>query len=68
MVNFERQGTSAILRLDRPEVGNALNDEVVAELDALLDRVRTDPEVRSVIVTGSGKIFSAGADLNWMKR
>ena len=68
MVNFERQGISAVLRLDRPEVGNALNDEVVAELNALLDRVRADPEVRSVIVTGTGKIFSAGADLNWMKR
>ena len=60
MVNFERQGTSAILRLDRPEVGNALNDEVVAELDALLDRVRADPEVRSVIVTGAERFFPPG--------
>lgn len=56
------------MRLDRPEVGNALNDQVVARLASLLAQVRGDPEVRAVVVTGTGKLFSAGADLNWMKR
>lgn len=68
MVKLERQGVTAVLRLDRPEVGNALNGEVVARVFGLLDEVRADAALRVLVLTGAGKIFSAGADLNWMQR
>lgn len=68
MVKLERRGRTAVLVLDRPDVGNALNDEMVVRIFAVLDEVRADSDLRALVVTGSGKIFSAGADLNWMKR
>jgi methylglutaconyl-CoA hydratase len=55
------------LTLDRPEVGNALNDEVVQRLGDALDAAAADAAVRVVVLTGAGKVFSAGADLRWMK-
>jgi len=55
------------LTLDRPEVGNALNADVVERLAAALAGAAADPAVRVVVLTGAGKHFSAGADLNYMK-
>ncbi len=53
------------LRLNRPAAMNALNGEVLAALDAELDRLQGDREVRAVVVTGTGeRAFSAGADLD----
>jgi methylglutaconyl-CoA hydratase len=68
MLQIERRDPWVVLRLDRPEVGNALNDEVVARLLDVLAELRADAAVRGLVVTGTGKIFSAGADLNWMRR
>lgn len=68
MVDVERHGTTVVLRLNRPEVGNALNDEVIARLGQALAAVRNDAAVRTVVLTGTGKVFSAGADLKWMLR
>ena len=54
----------ATLTLNRPEVMNALNFDIVRALDRHLEAVRFDPEIRVVIVTGAGeKAFCAGADL-----
>lgn len=54
----------ATLRINRPRVLNALNRETLGELETVLDRVRRDQEVKSVIITGSGeKAFVAGADI-----
>ena len=58
----------ARLTLKRPEVHNAFNDEFIAELTAALKRLEGDPKVRAVLLAAEGKSFSAGADLNWMKR
>jgi methylglutaconyl-CoA hydratase len=55
------------LTLNREEKHNAFDDAVVAELTAKLKRVETDPAVRVVVLTGVGKTFSAGGDLNWMR-
>jgi len=55
------------LTLDRPEVGKALNAEIVERLASALEGAAKDPAVRVVVVTGAGKHFSAGADLNYMK-
>src|SRR6059058_5937870 len=54
--------------LNRPEVRNAFNDEVIAELTAVFLELARRDEVRCVVLAGSGPAFCAGADLNWMKR
>jgi len=54
--------------INRPDVRNAFNDEVIAELTAVFLELGKRPEVRCVVLAGSGTAFCAGADLNWMKR
>ena len=56
------------LTLDRPEVHNAFDDRLIAELTAELAQLGADAAVRVVVLTGAGRSFSAGADLNWMRR
>jgi len=58
----------ARLTLNRPEVHNAFDDALIGELSASLERLRKDPKVRIVVIAATGKSFSAGADLNWMRR
>src|SRR5687768_15596823 len=58
----------ATLTLNRPEVHNAFNDVLIAELTAALADLAADPAVRLLILRGSGRSFSAGADLAWMQR
>lgn len=58
----------ASVTLDRPEVRNAFNDEVVAELAAVFLELGQRTEVRAVVLAANGPAFCAGADLNWMKR
>jgi methylglutaconyl-CoA hydratase len=55
------------LTLNRPQVHNAFDDELVACLADTLEKAGRDPEVRVVILTGAGVSFSAGADLRWMR-
>jgi methylglutaconyl-CoA hydratase len=58
----------ATVTLNRPELHNAFNDETIAELTAAFKRLGDDGAVRAVLLRGSGPSFSAGADLNWMRR
>src|SRR3989442_13670051 len=58
----------AVLWLNRPDVRNAFNDTMIAELTAAFVELERDPAVRAVVLAGRGKVFCAGADLNWMKR
>ena len=53
--------------LNRPDVRNAFNDEVIAELTHTFAQLSTDPALRVVLLGGRGKAFCAGADLNWMR-
>ncbi|HTV83791.1 MAG TPA: enoyl-CoA hydratase-related protein [Dyella sp.] len=55
------------LRLNRPEVHNAFDDRLIADLTAALEAAAADPAVRVVVLTGVGASFSAGADLHWMR-
>ena len=55
------------LRLNRPEVHNAFDDRLIADLTVALQAAGSDPMVRVVVLTGVGASFSAGADLNWMR-
>lgn len=57
----------ATLTLNRPEKHNAFDDALIAELTAKLTRLNNDSNARIVVLTGAGKSFSAGADLNWMR-
>lgn len=53
----------AVITLNRPEVLNALNEELMDELDRALDRMAGDDDVHVVILTGAGRGFCAGADM-----
>ena len=66
MLRTERQGPVATIVLDRPDVGNAINDELIARFAEALATCGADPAVRVVVLTGAGKVFSAGADFRWM--
>src|SRR5689334_12845914 len=66
-VAVRRQGSVAEVVLDRPAVHNAFDDTLIAELTAALREVEADTAVRTVVLSGSGSTFSAGADLNWMR-
>jgi len=53
--------------LNRPEVRNAFNDGVIAELTAAFATLGADPQLRAIVLGGHGKAFCAGADLSWMR-
>ncbi len=57
-----------IIWLNRPDLRNAFNDEMIAELTAALQALEADKAIRAVVLAGAGAAFCAGADLNWMKR
>src|SRR5579871_6857272 len=67
-VLIEKNGSVATLWLNRPELHNAFDDGLIAELTQATDTLAADAAIRVVIVAGKGKSFSAGADLAWMKR
>jgi len=54
--------------MNRPDLHNAFDETLIAELTAACMALDDNPEVRVVVLAGRGKSFSAGADLNWMKR
>ncbi len=61
-------GPVATLWMNRPDLHNAFDETLIAELTAACIALDEDKDVRVVILAGRGKSFSAGADLNWMKR
>lgn len=58
----------AYITFCRPEVHNAFNDAVIYEMTDLFEKLDKEKSLRAVVLTGEGKSFCAGADLNWMKR
>jgi methylglutaconyl-CoA hydratase len=67
-VLIEKDGAIATLWLNRPDLHNAFDDGLIAEVTQAIDTLVPDAAVRVVIMAGKGKSFSAGADLAWMKR
>jgi methylglutaconyl-CoA hydratase len=65
---IERSGKIATVWMDRPEVFNAFNEQLIEDLQNACLALDADPGVRIVVLGGRGKHFSAGADLNWMRR
>lgn len=62
-VRFEKQDSIAIVTIDRPEALNALNGDVIAELEQVVTALENDRDVRCMILTGEGRSFVAGADI-----
>lgn len=58
----------ACVRLNRPQVGNAMSDRTLKELAGAFRVLAADKELRAVLVRGEGKHFCAGADIEWMRR
>jgi len=58
----------ATLTMSRPEVFNAFDETMIAEMDAAFATLIDDSAVRIIVLAGAGKHFSAGADLQWMRR
>ena len=67
-IALERRGDLLEIRLDRPEVRNAFDDVLIAELQVALDDAAGDPTLRCLLLAGAGPTFCAGADLAWMRR
>ena len=67
-LEIELDGPVATIWMNRPDLHNAFDQDLIAELTAACKALDDDDDVRVVILAGRGKSFSAGADLNWMKR
>jgi len=67
-LEIELNGPVATIWMNRPELHNAFDEILIAELTAACKALDDDADVRVVVLAGRGKSFSAGADLNWMKR
>ena len=61
-----RDGFVEYLTLNRPDVRNAFNEQMIAELTAWTAAMNADDDVRVAVLAGTGKVFSAGADIAWM--
>jgi methylglutaconyl-CoA hydratase len=66
-LDIQRSGAVARVYLNRPDVRNAFNDEVIAELRAAFTELGADTSLRAIVLGGHGKAFCAGADLSWMR-
>lgn len=66
-IEIEQRGAVRWLWLNRPEVRNAFNDVLIAEISTAFADVEASAETRVVVVAARGQVFCAGADLNWMR-
>jgi methylglutaconyl-CoA hydratase len=67
-IAIERQGPLGLVTLNRPERHNAFDDALIAELTEAFRSMEAEDGIRAVVLSAAGPSFSAGADLNWMRR
>ncbi len=67
LVRIERDGTRARVTMNRPDVRNAFNAELIAALRDAFTALGADDGIRSIVLAGEGKTFSGGADIAWMR-
>ena len=67
VLSLAKEGALAHVRLNRPDVRNAFNAELIAQLHAAFEELGADPGVRAIVLSGEGKVFCGGADINWMR-
>jgi enoyl-CoA hydratase/carnithine racemase len=65
-VIYEKENNIAVMTLNRPDVKNAFDRTMMTEMDAVLTEVARDVEARVLIITGAGKAFCTGADINYL--
>ena len=65
-VTLEKKGAVGVITMNRPEALNALNDQVLRDLSAVLDQVEADADILVAVLTGAGRSFVAGADIGQM--
>jgi enoyl-CoA hydratase len=63
-VDLERHGRTALITINRPEARNAVSREIAEGLEAAIERVESDGEILTAVLTGAGNVFCAGADLS----
>ncbi|MEK7485888.1 MAG: enoyl-CoA hydratase-related protein [Planctomycetota bacterium] len=68
MVVLYQKGKIGKIVLNRPESHNAFNPQLIQELKQAFQQFEENPHIRVVLLTGAGKSFCSGADLNWMKQ
>ncbi|HKT93683.1 MAG TPA: enoyl-CoA hydratase-related protein, partial [Paraburkholderia sp.] len=61
-------GHVATVTLNRPDVRNAFNETMIADVTAAFTALGAHDDVRAIVLAGNGKAFCAGADLNWMRK
>ena len=66
LLSTRRNDSVEYLTLNRPDVRNAFNAEMIAELTAWAASIAASKDIRAVVLAGAGKTFSAGADVTWM--
>lgn len=62
-IRFEKEDGIGVLTIDRPQALNALNSQVISELEEAIGSAERDPQLRVLIITGEGRSFVAGADI-----
>jgi methylglutaconyl-CoA hydratase len=67
-IALQRDGHTASVILNRPEVRNAFNETTIAELTRAFREISADTSIRAVVLAARGPAFCAGADLNWMRK
>lgn len=67
-ITYSKEDSVARVTLNRPEIHNAFNEVMIQELIDVFKDISKDKDTRVVVLTGNGKSFCAGADLNWMKK
>jgi methylglutaconyl-CoA hydratase len=67
-LTLTRDGPVATVMMARPDVHNAFNEHLIAQLHDAFSSLATDDAMRVIVLAGEGKSFSAGADLDWMRR
>ncbi len=67
MLRFSREGRVLTITMNRPELLNAVNDRLHVEMSRVWDEAADDPDSDVIVLTGAGKAFSAGGDVDWMR-
>ncbi len=67
-LDIHHDGPVVRVTLDRPEVRNAFNEELIAELTAWAESITPSPRERVAVLSGAGRMFCAGADVTWMSK
>lgn len=68
MTDFRLANNTAFLTINRPEKRNALSPTIINDFISIFNECEENPEVKSIIITGNGKAFSAGADLEYLRQ